>query len=139
MSHPNADAQFLSVCDTLKEIEADEVPVINVLNKIDRFPNTDLPAFAPSEIDDPVFVSALKNQGMEELFSRIEDELLVDYIEISVLLPYNQGKLISLFHQYGNVDSATHLENGVEIKGVVPYHLLRTFEPFATKIQQTNR
>ena len=139
MSHPNADAQFLSVCETLKEIEADEVPVINVLNKIDRFPNTDLPAFAPSEIDNPVFISALRDQGMEELFSRIEDELLVDYIEISVLLPYNEGKLISLFHQYGNVESAIHLENGVEIKGVVPQHLLRTFEPFATKIQQMNR
>ena len=36
ISHPNASAQAKSVHETLKEIGADHIPVITVLNKIDR-------------------------------------------------------------------------------------------------------
>jgi GTP-binding protein HflX len=139
MSHPNADAQYEAVCETLEEIDASEVPTINVLNKIDRLPDMDLPAFTPGDIENPVYISALKNQGIDELFARIEEKLLADYVEICTFLPYNQGKLISLFHQYGSVDSITHQEDGVEIKGLIPQHLLSTYKPFATKIQRVNR
>ena len=138
-SHPNVSAQYEAVCETLKEIGADDVPVINVLNKIDKLPYhyEDMPV--PRAIENPVYISALKNIGFEDLFERIEENLLADYIELSVFLPYNEGKLISLFHQHGNIESMENQEEGVEIKGHLPQHLLVNYQPFATKIQHINR
>lgn len=139
MSHPNAGAQYAAVCGTLEEIGASEIPTINVLNKIDRFPNMDLPSYVPAGIKNPVFISALKSQGFGELFSRIEEKLFSDYIELTVFLPYEEGSLLSLFHQQGNVENTVHLQDGVEIKGVIPQHLLTTFQPFATKVKHVTR
>jgi GTP-binding protein HflX len=134
MSHPNAAAQYESVCETLKEIGAEDVPTINVLNKIDRLPHTNLSKFTPPSIEKPVYISALKNQGIEELLGRIEEELISDYIELSVFLPYNEGKLVSLFHEQGSIESITNLETGVEIVGLLPQHLLSSYLPYTIKI-----
>jgi GTP-binding protein HflX len=39
ITHPNASAQAKAVYQTLEEIEADHIPVLNALNKIDRLNN----------------------------------------------------------------------------------------------------
>jgi GTP-binding protein HflX len=49
---------------------------------------------------------------------------------IVVRLPYQQGGLISLFHEQGQVDQLDHNQDGVMIKGKLPGRLLARYQRF---------
>ncbi len=49
---------------------------------------------------------------------------------IDVLLPYDQGRMISLFHEQGAVEAVEHLRTAVHMRGRIPKPLLSDFEPF---------
>ena len=52
------------------------------------------------------------------------------YERVSVLLPYAEGRLVSMFHEKGHVRSLEHKENGVRIQGLLPVQLLAFFENY---------
>lgn len=128
ITHPNALAQWKAVNSTLAEIEADHIPTITVLNKVDRL----LPEqrFVPPEFANALPISALKGEGLEELLETIESHLFEQFIPITVHLPYQQGSLISLFHDQGQVERVEHGRGGVTIKGQIPGRLLVSFQQF---------
>ena len=109
ITHPNALAQFKSVQQTLIEINAGHIPVITALNKIDRLKNP------PSleEYTNAIPISALTGQGLPELLNAIEQELFETFVPVYVRLPYQQGQLISLFHEEGHVETVEHDRHGV--------------------------
>lgn len=133
ITHPNAAAQIEAVEDTLAELEIDHLPVIVALNKADALPeDTDREKLlAELGIEDPaVFVSALTGQGIDELLVVIE-AAMVQYLQpLHVLLPYERGDLLALFHERGQVDSETHEAGGVEVYGRLPPRLFPYFEPY---------
>jgi GTP-binding protein HflX len=47
-----------------------------------------------------------------------------------VMLPYDQGRMISLFHEQGAVEAVEHLRSAVHMRGRIPKPLLSDFEPF---------
>jgi GTP-binding protein HflX len=49
---------------------------------------------------------------------------------IDVLLPYEQGRMISLFHEAGAVELVEHLRNAVHMRGRIPKPLAADFEDF---------
>jgi GTP-binding protein HflX len=51
-------------------------------------------------------------------------------VPIDVLLPYDQGRMISLFHEQGAVEAVEHLRSAVHMRGRIPRPLLSEFEPF---------
>jgi GTP-binding protein HflX len=130
-SHPNAPEQIKSVEMTLNEIEAGHIPVILVLNKVDRLDN-DEEAMAvvrdfPGEV---VPISALTGDGIPDLLRAIETELFETYVPVSVRLPFDQGQLISLFHDQGQVENIEHGRGGIVIEGNLPGRLLARFQPY---------
>lgn len=130
LSHPNAFLQAKSVMETLAEIHADHIPILNVLNKIDLYPD---PADAGEflvQYPDSVAISAKTGIGIEDLLNRIEAKLYESYQTITVLLPYTEGQLISLFHEDGLVDKVQHLQNGVKITGKIPGRLSSRYQKF---------
>lgn len=126
ITHPNALAQFKSVQQTLIEINAGHIPVITALNKIDRLKNP------PSleEYTNAIPISALTGQGLPELLNAIEQELFETFVPVYVRLPYQQGQLISLFHEEGHVETVEHDRHGVVMRGQIPLRLLARFQPF---------
>ncbi|MBN2502707.1 MAG: GTPase HflX [Anaerolineales bacterium] len=130
VTHPNAQAQAEAVHQTLAEIEADHIPILTVLNKIDRFGNPEMANVALENFPDAVAISALKEQGFDELLATITRKLYENYVEVSVELPYEQGALIALFHEQGQVDRVEHTRLGVEIDGRIPGRLLARYRPF---------
>ena len=106
--------------DVLHEIGADEVPVLQVFNKIDL-----LDDFAPrverNENGDPirVWVSARTGEGMEVLFDAMVERLAEDLLHHCVILGPTDGKLRALLHEAGSVLGESYLDNGevaVEIR-----------------------
>lgn len=131
ITHPNVHAQAEAVLQTLDEIDASHVPMLTALNKIDRLTDPDAAQAALADFDDAVAISALHGQGLDELLAATSRKLYETLSPIEVLLPYEQGALIALFHEQGRVDRIVHTRKGVQISGRVPGRLLARFIPFS--------
>ncbi len=132
-THPNALQQWRSVLDTLHEIDAEHIPMITVLNKVDRLPmGSPDPATLP-EFSGAVKISAAKSTGINELVAVIKNELFERFTPISVTIPYSNGQLISLFHEFGKIDKIINNVGSVTISGSIPGRLMADFERFTQK------
>lgn len=120
VSHPHAIEQMRAVFTTLKDIGAEELPVVNVLNKIDRLEDPDSACAALCDVSDSVAVSALTGRGLGALLDEVEEVLESEMCRIKVLLPFDRGDLVSLIHQQGLVLKETHQESGSLIVAQVP-------------------
>jgi len=120
VSHPHAIEQARAVFATLKEIGAGELPIVNVLNKIDRLEDPDSACAALGDLPDSVAVSALTGQGLAALLDEVEEVLESEMRRIKVLVPFDRGDLVSLIHERGLVLKETHQEGGTLIVGQVP-------------------
>lgn len=130
ITHPNAQAQAEAVYQTLADIEADHVPVLTILNKIDRLLDPARARLAIEAYSKAVAISALSGEGIGDLLKIVGEELYENYLPVAVRLPYQQGGLISLFHEQGQVDRVEHERGGVFIQGKIPGRLLARFKPF---------
>lgn len=137
ITHPNAIQQWRSVIDTLKEIDADHIPMITVLNKIDKVADIERLIDQYPEFADAVMISAEKSIGIEPLLTKIKKELFETFIPVSVSIPYSNGDLISLFHEFGKIGKIEHNVGSVAITGSIPGRLMAEFERFNQ--EQKNR
>lgn len=99
--------------NVLAEIGADDIPVLQVFNKIDLLEN-----FSPRTerneegVPNRVWVSAVSGQGMNELFDAVVERLAEDVVHHFVRLGPVDGKLRALLHDAGSVIDETHRDNG---------------------------
>ena len=80
-----------------------------------------------SKFSKAVTISALDGSGVKDLLAVIQEELYETYAPILVRLPYQQGALISLFHEAGQVERIEHGRGGVVMQGRIPGRLLAQF------------
>ncbi len=127
ISHPNALNQFESVQQTLDELGAQHIPIVTALNKVDQLRDPESAKNAVSNFSKAVTISALEGSGVKDLLAVIQEELYEMYAPILVRLPYQQGALISLFHEAGQVERIEHGRGGVLMQGRIPGRLLAQF------------
>ncbi len=127
VTHPEAVAQAKSVNQTLKDIGADENPILIAANKIDALPDDASPL---AQFPDAVPISARTGRGITKLLAAVEYELYIVMVPVSVRLPYEQGRLISLFHEHGLVENEQHIDGVVKMEGRVPQRLAWAFQPY---------
>ncbi len=129
-THPQAQAQIEAVEDTLAELEVEHLPMIVALNKCDLLPEGTDP-FSLFELALPtVAISAATGAGKEMLLAAVEAATESYLTLVRVLLPYERGDLLSLFHERGQVDHEEHTADGVLVRGRVPTRLLSNFQEF---------
>ena len=133
ISHPNALNQAEAVNAILEEIEAEHVPVITVLNKIDRLSDPTAARKAVEHFPRAVAISARSGEGISDLLGMLRSALYETFSPILVRLPYQQGQLISLFHEFGQVDRLEHGRKGVLMQGQIPGRLVAQFKPWQIK------
>lgn len=133
ISHPNALGQFQAVQQTLEEIGAGHIPMITALNKSDRLKDPENARKVLQSFPKSVAISALKNTGIEDLLTLVQEELFEAFTPIHVRLPYKEGALISLFHELGQVDLIEHERGGVVMHGRIPGRLLAQYAPWKAK------
>ncbi len=133
ITHPNVHEQVEAVLETLEEIKAEQVPMLTVFNKIDRLHNPEAAQETLDEFEDAVAISALKGQGLDELLSAVGRKLYETLTPVEVLLPYEQGALIALFHEKGQVERIEHTRKGVKLSGRLPGRLLARYSAFVKK------
>ena len=127
ISHPNALNQFNAVQETLDELGAHHIPVVTALNKTDLLRDPESAKDTVKAYSKAVTISSLKGSGIKDLLRVIHEELYEKYSPIRVRLPYQQGALISLFHEAGQVELIEHGRGGVFMQGRIPGRLLAQF------------
>jgi GTP-binding protein HflX len=117
-SHPDPGAQLATVRDVIGELEARDIPEIVVFNKSDLADDDQrlvLRGLEPSGI----FVSARTSEGIEELQARIAEVLPAPEVELTLLVPYDRGEIISRLHVQGRVLSTDYREDGTLVTALV--------------------
>lgn len=133
ITHPNAYEQWKSVQQTLVDIGCENIPILTALNKIDKLTNSQAVQDVLSTFHNSVAISALTGEGTSEMLRQIESMLFENLLPLTVYIPYQQGQLISLFHEQGRVEE-TYPESGyLRIKGSIPGRLLSRFQAFTHK------
>jgi GTP-binding protein HflX len=130
ITHPNAQAQAEAVIETLQEIGAGDIPIVSALNKVDRLRDTASVFEQVDAYERAVPISARKGDGLDTLLSVLEQELYESMAEVSLNIPYQDGRLISLFHDLGEVEHVEYEQDRVEIQGRLPKRLLPEFLPY---------
>jgi GTPase len=130
ITHLNAQAQSQVVYNTLKEINAGDIPVLTVINKVDRLENPELATAALKDFPNSVAISALTGYGIDAFLAKVSGTLFETFASISVKLPYDQGALIALLHEQGQVEREEHIQGGVIIEGRIPGRLLARYLPW---------
>ncbi|MCE5207616.1 MAG: GTPase HflX [Chloroflexi bacterium] len=130
INHPNALAQWKAVQNTLTEINADHIPVITALNKIDLLPDPDNAIDTLKSFQNSVAISANTRFGLPELLESIETNLFKNFIPIDITLPYTEGNLLSQIHDLGMVELIEHNRKGTHVRARIPGRLVASFKPF---------
>ena len=86
LSSPEARLQHAAVNNTLKELGAGDLPVINIFNKADMVKDPAVSAWAPQRLR-PVLVSARTGAGVDRLLAAVEKALSLKWKEHELLLP----------------------------------------------------
>jgi GTP-binding protein HflX len=133
ISHPNALNQFEAVQETLEEIEAGHIPMVTALNKVDRLKDAEAAREIVRNFPRAVVTSSLRGDGIPDLLRLIQQELYESYVPIEVRLPYQQGALISMFHESGQVERIEHERGGVVMQGRIPGRMLAQYTPWFRK------
>ena len=105
--------QIQAVKDVLAKIDND-VPVLNVYNKIDL---TDEPArigYASEGQPNRVYVSSRENLGMEELSLAVQQLLTGTLTTFDLTLPYNAGQLKNTLYELGVIQEESYDDSGHE-------------------------
>lgn len=136
ISHPNALNQYQSVLQTLDEIGAGHIPLVTALNKVDRLSRPELARETVKNFPKAVTISARTGTGQADLLHLIKQELYETYTPVLVRLPYQQGGLISLFHETGQIRRIEHERGGVLIQGRIPGRLAAQFSSWQVQESQ---
>ncbi|WP_425547551.1 GTPase HflX [Actinomadura vinacea] len=128
-SDPDPESQIDAVREVLREIGADHIPEIIVINKADA---ADELALTRLQLREPhsVVVSARTGSGIERLREAIEADLPRLERELRVLLPYDRGDLVARVHERGEVLKQDHVAEGTVMHARVPDTLANELERY---------
>lgn len=111
-SDDNYKQQMEVTEQTLKELEAGDIPQIIVYNKADRCQMSHLPKVRERQI----YMSAVNDIGIEELAGLIKSVIYADNIDCSFLIPYAAGNVASYLMENATVLEKDYREDGLFIK-----------------------
>ncbi len=130
-AHPNVLQQIEAVEDTLAEIDVPPIPRILVWNKMDSWGRQPVPRRIGGDVyDAEVQVSARLGTGMGELLAAIETVLASTLRRVRLLLPYQQGELVSYLHESAMVEGQEHTGEGVILTVQLPPSLYERFREY---------
>jgi len=131
-AHPDPGSQLATVRDVIGDVGARDIPEIVVFNKSDLIDDDQRLVLRGLE-PRAVFVSARTGEGMDELLARITEVLPAPEVEMTLLVPYHRGEIISRLHVGGRVLSTEYLEEGTLVNALVHPQNVDALTPFLGK------
>ncbi|MGJ8720912.1 MAG: GTPase HflX, partial [Salinibacterium amurskyense] len=113
------------------ELGARGIPEIVVFNKSDLADDDQRLVIRGLE-PTGIFVSARSGEGIDELNARIAELLPKPEVEVTLLVPYDRGEVISRLHVQGRVMSTDYREEGTLVTALVHPARVPEIEEFVT-------
>ncbi len=110
-SNPMRNEQMNVVYKTLKELGAEDKPVITVYNKIDK-DGVQKPLLKDPKALETISISAKKEINIDLLIQKTEEIIKSFKQSIEVLIPYSEGHLLSIVHGNCEITKSENRENG---------------------------
>lgn len=129
LSSPEQEEQAKVTRKLLSELGCDDIPQINVMNKVDAALNPDI------VFEDllTVAISAKHHQGFERLLKCIAENLPETAKIMKLLIPYDKTSLIGKIRLEGKIFSEEYTENGTLIDALVDKKLISQTEQYKIK------
>ena len=126
-SHPDPFEQIRAVREVIAEIGGGDIPEIIAINKVDIASPDVVMEILRKEPNSYAF-SVRSGFGIDGLVHAIEKSLPHPAIEISTVIPYHRGDLVSAIHETGEILSEEHLAHGTAIHAYVDGGLAKAIE-----------
>ncbi|MNE55222.1 GTPase HflX [compost metagenome] len=104
------DRQIEITNQTLKEIGITDIPTIYAFNKSDLIERN-----IPEIQGDTVYIAAKKRIGIAELVEQIRGQVFKDYLKCDMLIPYDQGAVVSYFNDNAHIYSTEYEAEGTKL------------------------
>lgn len=132
-SSPMRDEQREQVRLVLGELEVNETPVLEVLNKIDQVPVEERHGLKRNGV---IAVSALKRTGLEDLLKAIDASLTEDpLLELRFRLPQSEGRAMAALEAGATIEGKRFEGNLAYLTAVGPASLLNRYRRFQLREQ----
>lgn len=131
--HPAWQAQSNAVFTVLKELKAENKPIITVFNKSDKINNCHI-IERMLRLPASIAISALNNTGIDKLLEIIEEQLNKAAVVTDLLLPYNESSILAELYQYSQVISVDYLAEGIKVTIALIPEMLNRYQKFLYKI-----
>ena len=128
-------SQINAVRDVLRQIDAQDIRELIVINKADLATGHQVAAIRASE-PSAVVISAATGEGVGDLRDEIESLLPKPAVSVRVVVPFGRGDLISEMHSHAEVQSITYSSYGTRVEALVPEWLAPRVAEFAESESQ---
>lgn len=106
-SDPDFDEHIEVTKETLEKLGASDIPLIYVYNKseemLDKLPLID---------ENEIYLSVKEKRGMDELLDMIIERIFSNYKKCKMLIPFEDGSVVSYLNEHANVISTDYDEKG---------------------------
>ncbi|MFZ4063990.1 MAG: GTPase HflX [Candidatus Nanopelagicaceae bacterium] len=126
-SHPDPQEQIRAVRGVINDIGGGDIVEIIAINKADIAPPEKLMQLLREEPNSFAF-SARTGFGIETLVAAIESSLPRPRVEITAVIPFSRGDLVSAIHERGEILSEDYLPEGTSIHAMVDGSLAKVIE-----------
>ena len=128
-SHEDPAQQIKTVRDVVGEVDARDIPEIIVFNKADLI-DEDQQILLRGLEPNAVFVSAKTGEGVEALQQLITDRIPEPDVEVTAVIPYEHGEIVSMIHKSGHVLDTDYVESGTRIHARVSLEMSNRLGPY---------
>ena len=126
-SHPDPQEQIRAVRGVINEIGGGDILEIIAINKADIATPEMIMQLLRQEPNSFAF-SARTGFGIETLVAAIESSLPRPRVEITAVIPFSRGDLVSAIHERGEIFSEDYLPEGTSIHALVDGSLAKIIE-----------
>ncbi len=128
-SHHAIEEHDRTVRKVLKDLGADRIPHIVVLNKADHLTQEDRVAME-RKYPGSIALSALTGEGCSALMVEIERRLEDRRLHVSVRIPYAETKVQAMLHQFGTIERESYEPQGIDIDAWVDAKFASRLKPY---------
>ncbi len=104
----------------LKELQADDKPIITVLNKIDLLEDRLWLEQLKADFINPVVISAKSKENVGALLAKIQDNFAQRMVNLAIMVKHSRMDLVDLFYRQGKVEDIQYLQEGIKLKVSLP-------------------
>ncbi|MDD4981987.1 MAG: GTPase HflX [Candidatus Omnitrophica bacterium] len=120
VSSPQVYDRHKAVMGVLKELRADDKPMITALNKIDLLNEQAWLETVYEDFVNPIVISAKLHKNLGLLLEKIQEIIPSRMISLDAIIPHRRMDLVDLFYREGKVEKIRYLQKGIEIKAIIP-------------------